>query len=86
MGSLDKSQTLQFRMSFWNEAPDRLPYQPPSRRRPEHHRPTIRTPIPLQRQRLANLLSPSGGEAAKHARAPRKKPATSVPLKGKSSE
>ena len=32
------------------------------------------------------LLSPSGGEGAKHVKAPRKKTATQVPVKGKASE
>jgi hypothetical protein len=41
---------------------------------------------PFNAKDSLTLLSPSGGEAAKHAKAQKKKTATPVPVKGKSSE
>jgi hypothetical protein len=41
---------------------------------------------PFNAKDSLTLLSPSGGEAAKHAKAPKKTHATPVPVKGKSSE
>jgi outer membrane protein OmpA-like peptidoglycan-associated protein/opacity protein-like surface antigen len=41
---------------------------------------------PFNAKDSLTLLSPSGGEGARHAKAPKKKTATSVPVKGKPSE
>ena len=41
---------------------------------------------PFNAKDSLTLLSPSGGEAAKHAKAPKKKTASAVPVKGKASE
>ena len=41
---------------------------------------------PFNAKNSLTLLSPSGGEGAKHARAPRKKTASPLPVKGKASE
>jgi len=41
---------------------------------------------PFNAKDSLTLLSPSGGEGAKHARAPKKKTASPVPIKGKASE
>jgi hypothetical protein len=86
MGTLGKSQTLVlFARSFWNQA-QHLPYQPARRRLAEHHRPTIRAPIPFQRQGLANPAESIRRRRRQARQSPQKKDRHPIPVKGKASE
>ena len=84
MGKLDKSQTLQsFACRFGTK--HRI-FFPINRRLDVSLNPTDQQSVcqyPFNAKDSLTLLSPSGGEAAKHTKAPKKKTATPVPVKGK---